>query len=93
MTQTELFPERGLLQRSRQSAELKATQTGDLAAALKKKYRAVRSASMPGLARFYAADLSIDRQRPIGVVIPETMDDVIITVNECRQRTLKLFWR
>lgn len=92
MTQTELFPERELLQRSRQSAKPKAAQTADLAAALKKRIAGeVRFDA--GSRALYATDLSIYRQPPIGVVIPRTIDDVIITVNECRQRGIPILSR
>ena len=50
------------------------------------------SASIKGEARFdggtrglYAADHSIYRQTPIGVIIPKDNDDVIETVEICRR--------
>jgi FAD/FMN-containing dehydrogenase len=46
-----------------------------------------------GSRALYATDLSIYRQPPIGVVIPQSLEDVIITVEECRKRGLPILGR
>ena len=38
-----------------------------------------------GSRALYATDGSNDRQVPIGVVIPKTVDDVVLTVEQCRR--------
>jgi FAD/FMN-containing dehydrogenase/Fe-S oxidoreductase len=47
----------------------------------------------PGSRALYATDLSIYRQPPIGVVIPRTIEDVIITVGECQHRGVPILGR
>ena len=46
-----------------------------------------------GSRALYSTDLSIYRQLPIGVVIPRTIEDVTITVEECRQRGVPILGR
>jgi FAD/FMN-containing dehydrogenase/Fe-S oxidoreductase len=46
-----------------------------------------------GSRALYATDLSIYRQPPIGVVIPKTIDDVVATVEECRNRGVPILGR
>src|ERR671931_951720 len=41
----------------------------------------------------YATDLSIYRQVPVGVVIPRTIDDVVTTVQACRERGVPILGR
>jgi FAD/FMN-containing dehydrogenase len=41
----------------------------------------------------YAADLSMFRQVPIGVVVPRTIDDVVETVAACRRRGVPILGR
>jgi FAD/FMN-containing dehydrogenase len=41
----------------------------------------------------YATDLSIYRQMPVGVVIPRTLDDVVATVQACRERGVPILGR
>src|SRR5579871_909313 len=86
--QTQIFPEHELLQRSHQEIALQA-QAGDLAAALRKRLTGeVRFDA--GSRSLYAGDLSIYSPAPIGVVIPRTRDEVIATVDECRQRNIPI---
>ena len=47
----------------------------------------------PGSRALYATDLSIYRQVPIGVVIPRSVEDVIATVEECRERDIPILGR
>jgi FAD/FMN-containing dehydrogenase/Fe-S oxidoreductase len=57
----------------------------DLAARLRRTIRGeVRFDA--GSRALYAADLSMYRQVPIGVVIPRDLDDVVVTVAACRER-------
>jgi FAD/FMN-containing dehydrogenase len=64
----------------------------DLATVLRKRVRGeVRFDA--GSRALYATDLSIYRQPPIGVVIPRTIEEVIITVQECRQRGVPILGR
>ncbi len=46
-----------------------------------------------GSRALYATDLSIYRQPPIGVVIPRSIEDVLITVEECRQHGVPILGR
>jgi len=46
-----------------------------------------------GSCALYATDLSIYRQPPIGVVIPKSIDDVVATVEECRNRGVPILGR
>jgi FAD/FMN-containing dehydrogenase len=46
-----------------------------------------------GARALYATDLSIYRQPPIGVVIPRTIEDVVVTVAECRARGVPILGR
>jgi hypothetical protein len=46
-----------------------------------------------GARALYATDLSIYRQPPIGVVVPRSIDDVLITVEECRRRGVPILGR
>ncbi|HEX5435868.1 MAG TPA: FAD-binding oxidoreductase, partial [Gemmatimonadaceae bacterium] len=41
----------------------------------------------------YAADLSMFRQVPVGVVVPRTVDDVVETVAACRSRGIPILGR
>src|ERR1044072_140056 len=41
----------------------------------------------------YATALSIYRQVPVGVVIPRTIDDVVATVQACRERGVPILGR
>ncbi len=41
----------------------------------------------------YATDLSIYRQMPVGVVIPRTLDDVVATVQACREHGVPILGR
>src|ERR671934_53254 len=64
----------------------------DLAAALRRTIHGeVRFDD--GSRALYAADLSMYRQVPIGVVIPRDLDDVIATVTACRQRGVPILGR
>src|SRR5579875_2721311 len=47
----------------------------------------------PGSRALYAADLSMYRQVPIGVVIPRTFEDVAATVEACRARGIPILGR
>lgn len=47
----------------------------------------------PASRSLYAADLSIYRQVPIGVVVPRNSDDVIATVAACRTRDVPILGR
>ena len=84
LTQTEIIPEGELIR--------PAAEVGDLASALKKRV-AGEVRFDKGSRALYAADLSIYRQTPIGVVIPHTIEDVIGTVDECRQRGIPILSR
>jgi FAD/FMN-containing dehydrogenase/Fe-S oxidoreductase len=64
----------------------------DLAAALRKRIEGEVRFD-PGSRALYATDLSIYRQSPIGVVIPRSIDDVIATVEECRNRGVPILGR
>jgi FAD/FMN-containing dehydrogenase len=64
----------------------------DLAAALRKRLRGEVRFD-PGSRALYATDLSIYRQTPIGVVIPQSIDDVVVTVEECRRRGVPILSR
>ena len=64
----------------------------DLAMALRKRVRGEVRFD-PGARALYATDLSIYRQPPIGVVIPRSIEDVIVTVEECRQRGVPILGR
>ncbi|HYY35233.1 MAG TPA: FAD-linked oxidase C-terminal domain-containing protein [Candidatus Binatia bacterium] len=64
----------------------------DLAAALRKRLCGEVRFD-PGSRALYATDLSIYRQSPIGVVIPKTIEDVIITVEECERRGIPILGR
>ena len=46
-----------------------------------------------GSRALYATDLSIYRQIPVGVVIPRTLDDVVATVQACRERGIPILGR
>jgi hypothetical protein len=46
-----------------------------------------------GSRALYATDLSIYRQPPVGVVIPRSIEDVIATVEECRNRGVPILGR
>jgi FAD/FMN-containing dehydrogenase len=46
-----------------------------------------------GSRALYAADLSMYRQVPIGVVVPRDLDDVIATVAACRERGVPILGR
>lgn len=66
--------------------------SADLAATLRKRVRGeVRFDE--GSRALYATDLSIYRQPPIGVVIPRTVEDVIVTVEECQRRGVPILGR
>lgn len=45
-----------------------------------------------GSRALYATDGSNYRQVPIGVVVPKTIEDVVVTVEQCR-RSGALYWR
>jgi FAD/FMN-containing dehydrogenase/Fe-S oxidoreductase len=47
----------------------------------------------PGSRALYATDLSIYRQVPVGVVIPRTIDDVVATVQACREHGVPILGR
>jgi FAD/FMN-containing dehydrogenase len=47
----------------------------------------------PGDRALYATDLSVFRQVPIGVVIPRTFDDVVATVEVCREHDVPILPR
>ncbi len=92
MTQTDIFPERALLEQSEQWAHRVPAQAADLPGVLKKRLSGeVRFDT--GSRALYATDLSIYRQPPIGAVIPRTIEDVIITVDGCRQRDIPILGR
>ena len=66
--------------------------TSDLAGALRKRIEGeVRFDA--GTRALYASDLSIYRQPPIGVVIPRSIEDVLITVEECRKHSVPILGR
>src|SRR5262245_20881476 len=46
-----------------------------------------------GSRALYATDLYIYRQVPVGVVIPRTLDDVVATVQACRERGVPILGR
>ena len=67
-------------------------EAADLSAALRKRLQGeVRFDT--GSRALYATDLSIYRQPPIGVVIPRSVEDVIATVEECRNRGVPILGR
>src|SRR5438067_1214230 len=66
-----------------------SAQAADLAAALKRRLQGEVRFDR-GSRALYATDLSIYRQPPIGVVIPRTIEDVLITVEACRQRGIPI---
>ena len=70
----------------------RSAQAADLATALRKRLRGEVRFD-PGSRALYATDLSIYRQPPIGVVIPRTIEDVIIAVAECRHRAIPILGR
>src|SRR3954451_3822850 len=91
MVRSDVLLAEGLIQ-GRALSRADSAQAADLAAALKKRLQGdVRFD--PGSRALYATDLSIYRHPPIGVVIPRTIDDVVITVDECRQRSIPILGR
>ncbi len=67
-------------------------EAADLAAELQRTVRGeVRFDA--GSRALYAADLSMYRQVPIGVVIPRDLDDVVATVAACRERGVPILGR
>ena len=69
-----------------------ATQTQSLAEALRRRIQGeVRFDA--GSRAVYATDLSIYRQPPVGVVIPRSIEDVLITLEECRQHGVPILGR
>ena len=92
MTQTDVFSEHELLHGVHHDGQPFLSQAADLAAVLRKRLAGeVRFDT--GSRALYATDLSIYRQVPIGVVIPRTIEDVMITVEECRQRGIPILSR
>jgi FAD/FMN-containing dehydrogenase len=86
-----LLPEE-LTRRAAAAAGAASEEAAGLAAALQKRLSGeVRFDT--GSRALYATDLSIYRQPPIGVVIPRTIDDVIGTVEECRNRGIPILGR
>src|ERR1051326_3135206 len=94
MARSDILPAEGLIEAPRLSPAQPANSTpaGDLATALKRRVQGEVRFD-PGSRALYAADLSIYRQPPIGVVIPRTIDDVIATVEECRNRGVPILGR
>jgi FAD/FMN-containing dehydrogenase/Fe-S oxidoreductase len=92
MTRSDIVPAQELLQQpAGRSTSLPET-AADLAVVLEKRLSGeVRFDA--GSRALYATDLSIYRQPPIGVVIPRTIEDVIITVEECRLRGVPILGR
>src|SRR5690348_8336213 len=69
-----------------------ADHAADLANALRKRIEGeVRFDA--GSRALYATDLSIYRQPPIGVVVPKSIEDVIVAVEECRNRDVPILGR
>jgi hypothetical protein len=69
-----------------------AEDASNLAAALRRRLdREVRFDA--GSRALYATDLSVYRQPPIGVVIPKTIDEVVATVEECRNLGIPILGR
>jgi FAD binding domain len=92
MNDTDVLPAKELAGRAPQVAAPSPASSADLAAVLRKRGRGeVRFDA--GARALYATDLSIYRQPPIGVVIPRTIDDVIVTVEECRRRSVPILGR
>jgi len=89
MTRSDILPAQELLQQPAGRPTPLPDETADLALVLEKR--------LSGEVRFDAGSralyLSIYRQPPIGVVIPRTIEDVIITVEECRQRGVPILGR
>ena len=92
MTRSDIFPAQELRQRPAVGAETLIKQAADLAIVLKKRLSGELRFDA-GSRALYATDLSIYRQPPIGVVIPRTIEDVTITVEECRQREVPILGR
>jgi len=92
MPHTEIFPAQKLTQTPVFPAASDFRQASHLAETLRKRLQGeVRFDA--GARALYAADLSIYRQPPIGVVIPRSIDDVLITVEECRQHGAPILGR
>lgn len=71
---------------------MSASEAEDLASVLRRRTHAeVRFDA--GSRALYASDLSMYRQVPVGVVIPKSPDDVIKTVQVCRERNVPIFGR
>src|ERR1051326_6763264 len=69
-----------------------SAQAADLAFALKKRLQGEVRFD-PGSRALYATDLFLYRHPPLRVVIPRTSDDVVITVDECRQPSIPILGR
>jgi FAD/FMN-containing dehydrogenase len=92
MMPADIVSERELLQRTHQDGQLKLPQAADLPRVLKKRLSGEVRFD-PGSRAPYATDLSIYRQPPIGVAVPRTIEDVMITVDECRERGIPILGR
>ncbi|HWD99573.1 MAG TPA: FAD-binding oxidoreductase, partial [Bryobacteraceae bacterium] len=91
MTLTDILPAREQARGSASDAHL-SPEYRDLAESLRKRIEGeVRFDN--GTRALYASDLSIFRQPPIGVVIPRRIDDVVITLEECRSRGVPVLSR
>ncbi len=87
MIQNDVVPEQVLT-----SVPTHDTRAVELSAALRKRIDGeVRFDT--GSRALYATDLSIYRKPPIGVVIPKSIDDVVATVEECRNRDVPILGR
>src|SRR5215472_6273765 len=92
MLHNEILPAQELIHGRAFPSSPSARQAEDLADALGRRLRGeVRFDA--GSRALYATDLSIYRQAPIGVVIPRSIEDVLITVEECRQRGVPILGR
>src|ERR1051325_5037030 len=91
MAELKILPERET-RHTPPATALQPDDASELAGALRKRLRGeVRFDA--GSRALYATDLSIYRQPPIGVVIPQNVDDVIATVEECRTRGVPILGR
>ena len=69
-----------------------ANEADDLASVLKRRTNAEVRFD-PGSKALYASDLSMYRQVPIGVVVPKSVDDVVKTVEICREHNVPILGR
>ena len=92
MLRNEILPAPELIRAPALPPSPASEQAGDLAEAPRKRLQGeVRFDA--GARALYATDLSIYRQPPIGVVIPRSIEDVLIAVEECRRHAVPILGR